>query len=208
VVADPLALATLDQRQLRAGLAEVVKSAMIDPGVLEHVLDEALATIARGGILQASELVAGAARVKAEIVALDERETGPRQALNLGHTLAHALEASTEYGRLLHGEAVAWGLLADLRLARDRGLLSTAEAQTWAGRLQALAPLPPIADLRWTDLASYIARDKKRRKGSVEWVLPKLGGVVLGCEVAEGEIGQVFREIAAIPDDGHFTALF
>jgi 3-dehydroquinate synthase len=208
VVADPLVLLTLDQRQLRAGLAEVVKSAMISPSALEGVLDRALESVAHGDALRATELVVGAARVKAEIVALDERESGPREALNLGHTLGHALESATSYQRFLHGEAVAWGLLAALRLARNHGLLATAEAQAWAARVLPLAPLPPIADVGWEQLASFIARDKKRRGGSVRWVLPRLGGVVLGAEVSDDEAARVYGELCTLSPEGPFTSLF
>ncbi|MFH1177252.1 MAG: 3-dehydroquinate synthase family protein, partial [Acidobacteriota bacterium] len=145
VIADPLLLATLDPRQLRAGLAEVVKAAMVSPPGMEDLLDTSVAALLRGEAPAATELIGAAVRVKAEIVGLDEREHGPRAALNLGHTLGHALEAATEYRRFLHGEAVAWGLLAALRLARDRGLLGTASAQGWASRVGWLAPLPALS---------------------------------------------------------------
>ena len=208
IVADPLVLATLDRRQLRAGLAEVVKSAMIAPSSLEHVLDSHLAPVAAGDPLQAQELVAGCARVKSEIVGLDARESGPRQALNLGHTLAHGLEAATSYAGFLHGEAVAWGLLAVLRLARDRGLLSTADALAWADRIRLLAPLPALSGLGWDEVAPYIARDKKRDRGRVGWVLPRLGGVVLDVAVSGAEAAAVYAQLQSLPAEGPFTALF
>jgi 3-dehydroquinate synthase len=208
IVADPLVLLTLDERQLRSGLAEVVKAAMISPALLEGALDRALESVAHGDVLRATELVVGAARVKAEIVALDERESGPREALNLGHTFGHALESATGYLRFLHGEAVAWGLLAALRLARDRGLLATAEAQSWAARIASLAPLPALADLEWAQIASFVARDKKRRQGNVRWVLPRPGGVLLGAEVSDAEAARVFAELCTIAPGGPFTPLF
>lgn len=208
VVADPLALTTLEPRQLRAGLVEVVKSAMIAPSTLEHIVDSHLEAAAGGDALRATELILAAVRVKADIVELDEREAGPRATLNLGHTLGHALEAATDYRRFLHGEAVAWGLLAELRLARDRGLLATSEAQAWAGRLSALAPLPGLGDLEWSQVASYIGRDKKRRDGLVPWVLPRLGGVVLGARVTEAEAAALFAELVALSPAGPFTPLF
>ncbi len=207
VIADPLVLATLDIRQVRSGLAEVVKSAMIAPSTLEHVLDSHLEPVAAGDPMRALELVVGCVRVKSEIVAVDEREAGPRKALNLGHTLAHALEAATDYTWFLHGEAVAWGLLAELRLARDRGLLSTAEAVTWAERLQVLAPLPSLAALPWEAVAPYIGRDKKRQGGRVGWVLPRMGGVVLDVPVAGAEAEAVYTQLRELPPDGPFAAL-
>ncbi len=208
IIADPLALATLDQRQMHAGLAEVVKAAMIAPSSLEHVLDSHLAPVAAGDPLQALELVVGCARVKGDVVRLDERETGPRQALNLGHTLAHGLEGATSYTRFLHGEAVAWGLLAELRLARDRGLLSTAEALAWANRIHAIAPLPSLAPVSWDEVSPYVARDKKREGGRVGWVLPRLGGVVLDVPVSGVDAAKVYAELQALPPEGPFSALF
>jgi 3-dehydroquinate synthase len=208
VIADPLVLATLHLRQVRSGLAEIIKSAMIAPSALEPVLDSHLAPVAAGDPLHAWELIVGCVRVKADIVAMDERESGPRQALNLGHTLAHGLEAASEYGRFLHGEAVAWGLLGALRLARDRGLLSTAEAQTWAERIQTLAPLPDLDGLRWDSVVPFVARDKKRQGGRVGWVLPRLGGVVLDVAIADEEVAAVYTTLASLPPQGPFSSLF
>ncbi|MFZ5788704.1 MAG: 3-dehydroquinate synthase [Acidobacteriota bacterium] len=207
VIADPLALTTLEPRQVRAGLAEVLKAAIISPSTLEHLIDTHLEAAAGGDVLRARDLILVAVRVKAEIVALDERERGPRATLNLGHTVGHALEAATGYGRFLHGEAVAWGLLAVLRLARDRGLLATAEAQTWAARLQPLAPLPDVAGLGWAQLAPFLGRDKKRGGGEVRWVLPRFGGVVAGVAVPEDEIARVWSALSALSGAGPFDVI-
>jgi 3-dehydroquinate synthase len=207
VLADPLVLATLHLRQMRSGLGEVIKSAMIAPSTLEPVLDSHLAPVAAGDPLHAWELIVGCVRMKADIVAMDERESGPRQALNLGHTLAHGLEGASEYRRFLHGEAVAWGLLAALRLARDRGLLSTAEAQTWAERIQTLAPLPDLEGLRWDSVAPFVARDKKRRGGRIGWVLPRLGGVAVDVACGDVEVAAVYARLASLPPQGPFNSL-
>lgn len=208
VLADPLALRTLPERERRAGLAEVVKSALVAPSSLAHLVERWLGPVAGGELEGAAELVAGAVRVKADIVAIDERERGPRQALNLGHTLGHALEAATDYRRFLHGEAVAWGLLAALRLARDRGLLSTSDAQSWAGRLERLAPLPRIDDLHWEHVRPFVYRDKKRRGGDVDWVLPRLGGVVLGVHIPEEQVARVYEALCTLPPAGPFSGLY
>ena len=207
VLVDPHTLRTLPSRELRAGLAEVVKATMIAPSSMDHLLTRWLPPLARGELGGAGEMVAGAVRVKADVVAIDEREKGPRQALNLGHTLGHALEAATGYRRFLHGEAVAWGMLAALRLARDRGLLSTADAQTWAGRLELLAPLPPISDLAWGNVAPYLSRDKKRKDGGIDWVLPRLGGVVLGVRLPDDQVSRAYEALCTVPPEGPFTGL-
>ncbi len=208
VVADPSVLRTLDNRQLRAGLVEVVKSAMIASAGLEHLLDGHLAAVAAGEVERAVELIAAAVRVKAEVVAGDERETGPRAALNLGHTLGHALEAATGYRTFLHGEAVGWGLLAALRLARDRGHLSTVACQAWGARLATLGPWPSLAGLEWSRVAPFLARDKKRQRGRVGWVLPRFGGVVLDVEVPSEEVGAVYSLLQQVPPEDPCGVLF
>jgi 3-dehydroquinate synthase len=208
VLADPLTLLTLDPRQVRAGLAEVVKAAMIAPSLLEHLIDSHLAAAAEGDVLRTRDLILASVRVKADVVSLDERETGSRATLNLGHTLGHALEAASGYTTFLHGEAVAWGLLAELRLARDRGLIGTADAQAWAARLEALAPLPSLGNLSWEDVSPFISRDKKRERGRVGWVLPRLGGVVMGVEILQDEAAAVFSELASLGPGEHLTSLF
>lgn len=207
VLADPLALATLPPRELRAGLAEVIKAAMIAPSTLEHVVEELLPRLLAGDFLAATPLLAAAIKVKAEVVELDERDHGARASLNLGHTLAHALEAATGYGHFLHGEAVAWGLLLALVLAQRRGLLASVEAARWAGRLERLAPLPPIP-VGFEELAPFLGRDKKRVRGSLRWVLPRLGGVVLGVEVPAEDVRAAFEEVTALPPSGPFAQLF
>jgi 3-dehydroquinate synthetase len=208
IVADPLVLATLDHRQLRSGLAEVVKAAMISPSTLEAPVDSHLVAAAGGDLGRLLDLVAGSVRLKAEVVSLDERDGGARAALNLGHTLGHALEAAGGYCRLLHGEAVAWGLLAALALARGRGLLATSEARAWAARIGALAPLPTLDGMDWPVVASFMGRDKKRRGGQVHWVLPRLGGVALAVAVEAAEVEAVYRSLQALPAEGPFTSLF
>jgi len=208
VVADTRTLATLDRRQLRAGLAEVVKAGLIAPSTLQHVIDPHLRAVTRGELDGIADLIHAAVRVKGEVVASDALEKGARAALNLGHTLGHALEAATGYARFLHGEAVCWGLLAVLRLARDRGLLSTADAQTWATRVGRLAPLPGLADLEWEDVARFTARDKKRRDGRVAWVLPRDGGVVMDAVVSDAEAEAVYARLQQLAPEGPFTELF
>lgn len=208
VIADPLALTSLDLRQVRSGAAEIVKAAMIAPSSLEHLLDAHLASVTGGDPLCALELIVACVRVKGDVVALDEREAGPRKALNLGHTLAHALEAASDYTQFLHGEAVAWGLLAELRLARDRGLMSTAEAVSWAERVQALAPLPALDALPWEAVAPFVGRDKKRQGGRVGWVLPRMGGVALDVPIADGDAADAYAALQGLPPEGPFTGLF
>ncbi len=196
VVADVGTLRTLPPRELRAGLAEVVKSAWIgDRGLLET-----LPPVEAGASLDGpawEELVARAAAVKVRVVEEDERESGVRQALNLGHTVGHALEAATGYRRFLHGEAVAWGLLVVGRISRERGLLSKEGWQALRAAVHRLEPLPPVADVDLETLVPYLGRDKKRDGEGVAWVLPKDDGVLVGQRVTDDELRAAWEAVTA-----------
>jgi 3-dehydroquinate synthase len=194
VLADTDCLGTLPEREIRAGLAEVVKAAWIG----DH---ELLDLVPGGGLASVDwpEIVERAVRVKARIVQDDEREAGPRQALNLGHTLGHALEAVTGYERFLHGEAVVWGLRCVLAISRGRGLLSDDAAARLEGSLRRLEPLPDIRDLGTDAVMQAMLRDKKADAAGIAWVLPTDDGVLLGQRVFENEIRPVFEAMRAAP---------
>lgn len=196
VVVDVATLATLPERELRAGAAEIVKTAWIGDRELLGILPpgglESFQALAPD---QWQTLVMRCLAVKAKIVGADEREDGGRAALNLGHTLGHALEAATSYRRFLHGEAVAWGLLAAARLGRRRGSLSPDGEAELTGAVRALGTLPPIADIEAGAVAAHLGRDKKRSDAGVNWVLPADDGVVLGRPVPVEEALEVFAEL-------------
>src|SRR5207249_3731881 len=94
-----------------------------------------------------AEIIAESCRIKAAVVAADEREAGPRRILNFGHTAGHALEAVTKYRRYRHGEAVAYGMLVAAELAAGRGALADRDRKALADLIAGLGPLPPIADV-------------------------------------------------------------
>jgi len=164
-------LATLPQRQLRSGLAEVIKAGMVgDPRLVAHLeghLEEVLALEPKA-LLTA---VAAAVRVKARIVAMDEREVGRRALLNYGHTIGHAIESATGYRRFLHGEAIALGMVAAAGLAMALGVCSRRTAKR-QNLLLARAGLP----LRATGLANRailanMQYDKKITRNRQRFVL-------------------------------------
>jgi 3-dehydroquinate synthase len=196
VVIDVDTLATLPERELCAGLAEVVKSAWIgDHDLLSYI---PVPSDRSYGSLRPAEwetLVARSLAVKVAIVEADERESGRRKALNLGHTLGHALEAATGYTRFLHGEAVAWGLEAAAILSRQRGLLSSESEQRLRRAASGLGARPPISDLDPDLVCSYIAVDKKRDAQGIGWVLPTDDGVVLDQRVGVSEATEVLRKL-------------
>jgi len=195
VVVDTETLATLPVRELRAGLVEVVKAAWIGDHDLLDLLGSPIADYGSITPSRWDDLVVRSVRVKADVVRSDLREAGARKALNLGHTLGHALEAATEYGRFLHGEAVAWGVHAAVRLARRRGLLGETEMDRLCGVLNRLGPFPSVDLISVEDALDRLALDKKRDDLGVGWVLPTNDGVALDQRVSADEVRQVFAEL-------------
>jgi shikimate kinase/3-dehydroquinate synthase len=187
VITDPAALATLPDAELAAGYAEVVKTALIAGGDLWR-------QISSGADPTAAEVIAACARAKLRIVARDERDAGLRQALNLGHTVGHAIEAATGYARYRHGEAVALGLLAALRLSEQEDLRAQVRD------LLASRGLPTtLNDVDPDAVVMATARDKKRRgEAPVQFVLLAAPGQArVGCPVEPRALVAAVRELAA-----------
>jgi 3-dehydroquinate synthase len=195
VVVDVDTLATLPERELRAGLSEVVKAGWIGDHGLLDLIDRPISGFGSLAADGWQRMVERAVEVKAEVVRTDLRESGARKALNLGHTLGHALEAATLYGRFLHGEAVAWGLRAAALIGERRGLLSEDGARALIGAVDRLGPLPHIEDLQVDVVLERVAVDKKRDDLGVGWVLPTDDGVVLDQRVNADEVREVFVEL-------------
>jgi 3-dehydroquinate synthase len=185
-------LATLPSRELGAGMAEVVKTAWIGDHDLLNAIPDRLTAFDFLSPDQWQEIVMRCLAVKSRIVSNDEREAGLRASLNLGHTLGHALEAATGYRRFLHGEAVAWGLLAAARLARRRGLMTAPGEDRLRRAIQSIGALPAIADIDPECLRAHIGRDKKRDAEGIAWVLPTDDSVVLNQRVETDEALEVF----------------
>jgi shikimate kinase/3-dehydroquinate synthase len=185
VVVDTATLDTLPAAELSAGYAEVLKTALIAGGELwRHVAaDEPLD----------DEVVTACARLKLSVVAEDERDGGRRQVLNLGHTVGHAIEVVTGYGRYRHGEAVGLGLLAALRLSGREAL------RTQVRDLLASHGLPVAMDAADPQaVVEATARDKKRTGGSVPFVLVHAPGDVRpGATVPADELARAVRELCA-----------
>lgn len=170
VCADTRLLDTLSERDYRSGLAEVAKCALLSAPFWGRLprLAEGLSSRDPRAI---AEAIGRALRLKASIVARDPDEaSGLRHVLNLGHTIAHALEGASAY-RLRHGEAVAWGLLAALRLSSIRGLLPADRAEEAAGMLRRLLAPPPLPAAVRLGLTKHLPRDKKRDRAGLRDVL-------------------------------------
>ena len=172
VIADLDALATLPDRELRAGLAEVVKSACIGDadffGWLEAHADALLARDADA----LTHAIATCCRFKAGVVERDERETGERALLNFGHTFGHAIETESGYGTLLHGEAVAIGMVLAARLSVQLGMANAADTARLHALLERLDLPTAMPDGIAADaLLARIRLDKKNRAGTLRLVL-------------------------------------
>lgn len=180
VLADPLALSTLPEAELRNGLAEVVKHGVIADPVLFDLCSRGWQFVQE----HLDEIVRRAMAVKIRIIQDDPYERGRRASLNLGHTLGHAVEAASGY-RLKHGEAVAIGMIYAARLAERIGLASAGLADSIADTLHALGlPTAAPAGLDHQRILSAIGVDKKRSGGKVRWVLPvRIGEVRWGIAV-------------------------
>jgi 3-dehydroquinate synthase len=190
-------LRTLPDREYRSGLAEVVKYGVIrDESFFESLEEDADALNARDEqVLQ--DVIARCCEIKAEVVGQDERESGVRAILNYGHTLGHAIETVCGYGQLLHGEAVALGMVyAGLVSCRERGLAAE-EAARVVGLMERLG-LPvrrrALADaVTWERLREAMSADKKARHSVPTFVLAdRIGSVSEGCVVPEAVLKAAF----------------
>lgn len=198
VVADPVVLATLPPREFRSGLYEIIKYGVIaEPSLIERMCSTLPAILARKADAL-TPLVESSCRIKAEIVSADERESGLRRILNFGHTVGHALEAATEYRRLRHGEAVAYGMLAALSIGVARSLTSTETYQAVSSLIGQLGPLPRIDDVVPKDVLAAIGRDKKVVSGTLHFVAaPALGKTVTLTDVTAKEVRASLAQLIA-----------
>ena len=129
------------------------------------------------------------------MVSSDERENGLRRVLNLGHTIGHALEAETGYRHFLHGEAVAWGMIASARIASAVDRIDRAGASRITDAVRALGPLPKVQS-RSRDILRLLKSDKKTRNGVVHFVLPReIGKVEIANDVPEQVVIEAVDEL-------------
>jgi 3-dehydroquinate synthase len=178
VLIDPDVLRTLPEREYRAGLYEIIKCGVIRDADLFRILDRDSAKVFAQDPATVEEIIAGAVRIKAEVVTADEREGDLRRILNLGHTFGHALEAETRYERLLHGEAVAFGMIAATNLAERLGILGSSDAATIRRVVEHYGPIPSLEGIPAKNLAVRLVSDKKTVQGKIHFVLPyKIGDV-------------------------------
>jgi 3-dehydroquinate synthase len=197
VISDTATLSTLPDREYRAGIAEVIKYGAIRDLALFEWLEGNMERLLARDPEAVAHAVLESCRIKAEIVAADERETGERVLLNFGHTFGHAIETATGYGAWLHGEAVAVGMALAARLSQRASGLSQREARRIERLLKraGLPVHPPHIDAgRWLEL---MGRDKKVDAGELRFVLlAALGSGQVRTGVVLGQVAE-----ALTPDD-------
>jgi 3-dehydroquinate synthase len=204
VLADLDVLGTLPQREIRAGYAEIVKYGLIGDGAFFTWLEDHGAGLIEGDIEARRHAIAVSCAAKARIVGADEREAGNRALLNLGHTFGHALEAECGYGgELLHGEAVAIGMVMAFDLSARLGLCPMADAARLARHLASVGlptALEAIGGRRFAAgrLIEHMRRDKKVADGRITFVLARgIGQAFLAKDVALGEVEAMLAEAIA-----------
>ena len=188
VFSDPTVLATLPLRELRCGLAEVVKHGIIDsPELLTH--------LESGSVDNLPWIIRKAIQVKVDVVQEDPYERGRRAVLNLGHTFAHGLELVSNYA-LHHGEAVAIGIVAACLLAKRIGSCSSDLGPRVEKVLATLGLPTRYRNLPPQEIWKAMATDKKRRGKSLRFVVPKgIGDVVVTSEVTKQQVLKTLEEV-------------
>jgi 3-dehydroquinate synthase len=184
VLVDPELLQTLEEREFRSGLFEALKCGVIRDRALFEFMQRHAKNILARELKAVERIIRDSVRVKAGVVSADEKESGLRRILNFGHTVGHALEAATGYSQFLHGEAVAWGMIAAATIARDAGVCRAAITEQIRESVLAYGPLPPIT-CSADDVLARLQSDKKTVAGTVHFVLPeKIGRVRISSDVS------------------------
>lgn len=196
VLADSSLLSTLERREFRAGLYEVIKYGVIaSPSLFARVQSSRDALFACEPA-EIDAVISESCRIKAEVVSGDERESGRRRILNFGHTIGHALEATTDYRRFRHGEAVAQGMIGAAILGVRRGVTEPDVLAAIRDVVASLGPLPTVADVSIADVVASARRDKKVVAGTLHFVAAtRLGQTVELTDVSEKELKAALKEM-------------
>lgn len=187
VFIDPSTLCTLPAREFSAGMAEVIKYGIIYDQTFFKWLEEHQTRLNAQDMQSLQYAIGRCCAIKAEIVAIDEREAGLRALLNLGHTFGHAIEAQQGYGNWLHGEAVSVGMMLAAKAAVSKSWLSLEEL----GRIEALLsafslPLCAPEEMNYTSFMQHMVHDKKVQAGKINFVIPQgLGKAVVTNQLSE-----------------------
>jgi 3-dehydroquinate synthase len=196
VVVDPAVARTLPEREFRSGLAEIVKHGIVLDAEYFVELERDAQPLLTRDLAVLERIIGGSCRLKASVVERDEREAELRHVLNYGHTIGHALEATTGYARFTHGESVSLGIVAEARLARRLGIASDQTIARQERLLQALGLPVRAAAIDVEPVVGAMARDKKAKDGRIPFVLaPTIGAFRLVYDVPLSEIRAVIASL-------------
>jgi 3-dehydroquinate synthase len=194
VLIDTTVLASLPDRELRAGLAEVIKYGLICDRALFEWLEQNIDALLGRDATALAHAIFHCCQIKARIVGRDERESGERALLNLGHTFGHAIEAATGYREWLHGEAVAVGLVIAAGMSQRLGALSGAEVERVAALLARAGLRVDAPQIGAARAAEFLSVDKKVQAGRVRLVLlAKLGEAYITGEYPDAVLQETLR---------------
>jgi 3-dehydroquinate synthase len=198
VLIDPATLSTLPPREFRAGMYEALKAGVIgNPELFARLENSTIATLRKDKEFL-TWVLAESVRLKAEVVSADEKEGDLRRVLNFGHTIGHALEAATGYRTFLHGEAVAWGMIAAAKIATAIGLGTSVLYERIARATRSWGPLPKVT-VQTPKALKLMQSDKKTEAGNIHFVLPReIGKVEIVKNVPGGAIAAALAEIRRI----------
>jgi 3-dehydroquinate synthase len=198
VLIDTNTLDTLDDRQLAAGLAEVIKYGLIHDAEFFRWLEQNMAALMARDKAALAYAIERSCSIKAEIVAADERESGVRALLNLGHTFGHAIETGTGYGNWLHGEAIGAGMVMAADLSARHGWINRADVERATALIRSaglpVAPPPEMSKQQFLDL---MAVDKKAVDGGLRLVLLKaIGAAIVTADYRAELLGETLDAAA------------
>jgi 3-dehydroquinate synthase len=196
---DPALLSTLQRREFRAGMYEVIKYGVIASAPLFERVAATLKALFARDEQALLPVIRESVDIKLQIVAADPHEHGRRRILNFGHTTGHALEAVTKYRRFRHGEAVAYGMLVAAEIAVTRGTMPSADRDRLSTLITQMGPLPAVADIPVEELLEAIGHDKKVIAGTLHFVLPTaIGSCEVVTDVTTDEIAGAFARCSAL----------
>jgi 3-dehydroquinate synthase len=196
VLIDPDLLRTLPRREIRAGLAEVIKYGMIRDQELFVFLEESIGKILSFDIQSITNVIMRSCRIKAEVVSKDEKERGYRAILNYGHTVAHAIETLTQYRTFLHGEAVAIGMVTEAKVAVLLGIFGETEERRQTELIKRAGLPTRLEGVDPNRIIDVIKLDKKVRDEEPRFVLPRrIGDVIIRGNIENGLIFEALREL-------------
>ncbi|SEL38603.1 3-dehydroquinate synthase [Colwellia chukchiensis] len=193
VVIDLASLNTLPIREFNAGMAEVIKYGILGDGEFFNWLEQHIDAIQQGDVAVLTQMIERCCQCKANIVAEDETEAGVRALLNLGHTFGHAIEADQGYGKWLHGEAVATGMVLAAKLSVAMNLLEVSDLRRIEALLSAFdLPLQAPENMGFNEFICHMRRDKKNLAGKLRFILPTaIGKSEINDDVSEDLLQQI-----------------